>query len=143
MRTQIGRKGHAFFRRVVDDEHAVHACRCGIAHKGAGTRRCAVFLVIALHRVGVTHQHNRRAGIAGAKGPHHLQHLCHADPEGQRPVARALDDRAVRARVGEGDAELNDVGPAAHHGVHQIGRDIGKRKARRDVGNERGAPLGF
>ena len=57
-------------------------------------------------------------------------------PQAQGFVAGFLNHRAVSAGVGERHAQFNYVSPAGDHAVHQFGGDVGKRKARRDIGNE-------
>jgi hypothetical protein len=70
-----------------------------------------VHLVVAFDRVGIAHQHHRRAGVAGGSA-HHVQHLHRADAARQCALAGLLDHRAVGHRVAERHAELDDVGAA-------------------------------
>ena len=139
MGLQAGREFGAFLGWVVHHQHAVHAGRCRVAHKAAG----AMALVVAFHRVGVTHQHHRGGLVALAEGLHHVQHLGHANAQRQRAFTGLLDHRAVGHGVGERHAEFDHVGTGLDHAVHQVGGDVGKREARRDVGDQRLAALGL
>ena len=141
LRAQLGRKAHAFLGRVVHHEHAVHAGRGRVVHEGAAGAARLVQLVIAFDRVRIAHQHDRRLVVGRAKCAHHGQHLAQPYAERQRLVAGLLDYGAVGGRVGERHAELDHVGAGLHHAVHQLRRDVGKREARRDVGNQRLAVL--
>ena len=64
-----------------------------------------------------------------------------ADAQAQGCVAGFLDHGAVRAGVGKGHAQLDHVRARGDHAVHQLGGDVGKREAGRDVGNQRLALL--
>ena len=136
MGAQPGGKFHAFLGWVVNDQHAIHAGLGGIADEGAFSAARAMLDIVALDRVGITHQHYRRGLVPRPENTHHLQHLEQADTEAERLFASFLDDRAVSARVRKRHAEFDHVGAAGDHAVHEFGRDVGKRKARRDVGDQ-------
>ncbi len=102
-----------------------------------------MLLVVALHRVGVAHQHHGRAGVAFAESPHHGQHLHEADAGRQRAVAGLLDHGSIGRGVGEGHAELDDVGTCFGHALHELGRDVGEGEAGGDIGDQRLAALGL
>jgi hypothetical protein len=99
--------------------------------------------VVALHRVGVAHQHHRRGVVLLPEVGDHGQHLLHADAQRQRGFAGGLDHGAVGHRIGEGHAELDHVGPCFDHAVHELGRDVGEGEAGGDVGNQRPAAVFF
>ena len=86
-----GGKVGAFLGRVIDDEQAIHARRRCIANE----RARAAPLVIALHGVGITHQHHGRLAVLLAEGFHHLQHLRQPRAARQRLLARALNHGAI------------------------------------------------
>ena len=115
MGPQAGGKVHAFFGRVVDDEHTVHTGFGRIAHKAVD----AVFQVVVLHRIGVAHQHDGGACVGGAELTHHGQHLAHAHTVAQRGFTGFLDHRAVGHGVAEGHAQFNDVSATFDQCVHQ------------------------
>jgi hypothetical protein len=132
-----GGEGLAFLGRVVDDQHAVDAGRPRIGHEAV-----AMALVVALDRVGVAHQHHRRAASRWRNcAPR--QHLGQADAARQGAFAGLLDHRAVGHRVAEGHAELDDVGAAFDQRMHDLGRGVGKRVAGGHVGDQRLAALGL
>ncbi len=88
---QLGGKFHAFFGRVVHDQHAVHTRCRGVADEAVS----AVLLVVALHRVGVTHQHHGGRAVGLAELAHHGQHLDGANAQRQGFVTGLLDHRAI------------------------------------------------
>ena len=102
-----------------------------------------MLLVVALHRVGIAHQHHRSVLIVCAKSPNHGQHLNHADAQRQGSVAGFLDHRTIGAGVRKGHAQLNDVRPTSHHRMHQLGCDVGEGIASGDIGDQGLAPLAF
>ncbi|OMP13937.1 hypothetical protein COLO4_00590 [Corchorus olitorius] len=103
-------KGLAFFGRVVDHEHTVHArfgCRLG---KG--------FDAHPLDRIGVTHEHHGCRRVGGAESTHILQHRAQAHLLGQCALGRTLDHRTIGHRVGKRHAQFDDVGAALDQRVH-------------------------
>ena len=72
-------------QRHVHHQHAVRAVRM------RGSRERAA--VVAQHRVGVAHQHHRRARVRGAKLRDHAQRAVHADAVGQGAPVRAFAGR--------------------------------------------------
>ena len=115
MRAQGRCEIHAFFGRVVDDQHAIHTGVGGIADKPMG----AVAQVVVFHRVGVAHQHDRRVGVFGSKRAHHVQHFTHAHAVAQRGFTGFLNHGAVGHRVAEGHTEFDDVCAALHQRMHE------------------------
>ena len=95
-----------------------------------------MFLVVAFHRVGVSHEHHGRGDVALAERAHHAQYLHQADAQSQGAVAGFLDHGTIGRRVGERHAQLDDVGTGLGHAVHQFGGDVGERIAGRDIGNQ-------
>ena len=143
VRLQAGGKQGAFFRRVIDDQHAIDASGGGVADERAFGLACAVLDVVALDRIGIPHQYDGRGAVGCAEGAHHVKHLHQANAKAKRFFAGFLDHRAVSAGVRKRHAQLNHVSAAGDHGVHEFGRDIGKRKACGDVGNQGLAALAF
>ena len=67
-------------------------------------------------RVRVAHQHHRRRARASGAATSSSTRSKVA-PASQRPLARGLDRRAVRERIGEGNAELDQVGARVRVGL--------------------------
>ncbi len=139
MRAQPGSEVLAFFGGVVHDQHPVHAGLGRVAHEGV----LAVALVVALHRVGVAHEHHRGLRVALAELAHVAEHLGHAHAQGEGLFPGLLDHRAVGHGVGERNAELDHVGAGLHHAVHQRRRDVREREAGGHVGDEGLAAAGL
>ena len=73
-----------------------------------------------LDRIGVAHQHDRRAIVLAAElAPRSRARRARPTPCLQRALARALDHRAVGHRIGERHAELDHVGARLDQRVHQ------------------------
>ncbi len=66
-----------------------------------------------------------------------LEHARNAHRRGERPLRRALDHGAVGQRIGERDAQLDDVRPALGRLDDQTARRLNRGVARREIGNER------
>ena len=71
-------------------------------------------------RVEVAHEEQRHFHAAGPQLHGHLQTAGHRHPLPERQVRGPLDGGSVGQGVGEGDAQLHQVGPASHGGFHQI-----------------------
>jgi hypothetical protein len=125
-------QAHAFFGRIVDHQYTVDTGLARSANEGARTQA----LVVAFDRIGITHQHHGRAGIAAAELAHSTQHLRHTDTACQCSLRSFLNHRPVGHRVRERHAQLDDVGTALGQRDHDVGRGIGKGIARSDVGDE-------
>ncbi|MPM47169.1 hypothetical protein SDC9_93877 [bioreactor metagenome] len=136
---QLGGKVGGFLGRVVHDQHAVNAGFCRVVDE----RIRAVALVVALHRIGVAHQHHGRGLVLLAELAHIGQHLLQVHAIGDGAVTSLLDHRTVGHGIGEGHAQLDHVGTGLDHAVHERGRDGGERVACRDVRNEGRAAFGF
>ena len=65
---------------------------------------------IDVDRIVVAHQHQRRGVVALTKAAHHFKRLLQGHAGVERAQAGGLDRRAVCHRVGEGHADLDDVG---------------------------------
>src|SRR5690606_2591437 len=78
----------------------------------------------------------------GAEGAYHVQRLRQCLAALQRPLRGELDGRAVRHRIGEGHADLDEVGAGAGQRLQDRERGFGIRIAGRDEGHERRAALG-
>jgi hypothetical protein len=107
----------AFLGRIVDHQHAVGAGLGRRAGEGLDAHR--------LDRVGVAHQHDGRLVAGRTEAAHDVEHLAHAHAGGHRPLGGALDGRAVGHRIGERNAELDDVGTAGHQRLHQRQGQLG------------------
>ena len=110
-------------RRQVDDDQPVDAGGLGIGEKALAA--------IGIDRVVVAHQHDRRVGVARAKGAHHGERLDHGLPGTKRAQRRHLDRRPLGHRIGERHAELDHVGTgrrAAPRGSRARCRSPGRRR---------------
>ena len=125
-------KAFAFFGGVVNDQHTVYTGAAGVFYKGV----FAVLQVIALHRVGIAHQHHGGGAVLLAEGAHHVQHFGGANAKAQSGFTGFLNDRTIGHRVAEGHAEFDDVSPCLDHAVHECRGDVGLRKTSHHIGNE-------
>ena len=104
------RNSAGFFRRQVDQQHAIDPGRHRLGGKAVGAGD--------LDRVEVTHQHHRGVVIAFAEPAHAVEHERPPRPASQRTLGTALDGRAVGHRVGERHAQLDHVGAGLDQRVH-------------------------
>jgi hypothetical protein len=100
---QQARELDALLGRIVDDQDAVDARGLRVGDEALDA--------VALDRIRVAHEDDRRLGVVAAKVAHHRQHVGQADAARQRPLARLLDHRPVGHRIAERHAELDHVGP--------------------------------
>jgi hypothetical protein len=77
-----------------------------------------------------------------AQAPHELQDARRGHAALEGALRRQLVGGPVGQRVGKGDAELEDVGPARDHRPAGGERGVKIRIARAEVRDEGGAPLG-
>ena len=98
-------------------------------------------LAHVLDRIRVAHEHDWRLGIALPELGHHAKHGSQSDALRNRVFGRSLDHRPIGHRIGERDAQLDDVRTGLDQGVHQGNGRLGQRVARRDIRNERSATL--
>jgi hypothetical protein len=124
-----------FFRRHIDDERAIDPSRARPLGEGR--------IAHDLDRVEIAHEHDRRLVVALAERTHHLQHIGQPHALGQCPFGGALDHWTIGHGIGEGYAQLDDIGAGCDHGVHQRHRGRRAGIAGRDEGNERGATARF
>ena len=101
-RQQVGLLG-----RQVDHDQSVHTRRGGIDAEALRS--------VGQDRVEIAHQYDRGGIIVGAEIAHHRQGARDGSAGAQRAQAGGLDDRAVRHRVGERHADLDQVGARAGH----------------------------
>ena len=93
--------GSGLLRRQVRDDEAVHP-------QGGGLLGGALQAVLQ-NGVVITHQDQRNIRFP-AYFPRQFQNLLEMHPALHRPVAGRLDGGAVRQGVGEGNAQLQQVG---------------------------------
>ena len=93
-----------------------------------------------LQWIEIAHQHHGSLVVDRAELAHDVEDPAEAHSRGERPLAGALDHRAVRHRVGEGDSQLDDVRARRHHRMHHRDRDGGRRIAGGDEWNQGGPP---
>jgi hypothetical protein len=129
----------AFLRRIVHNQQPVNPGIGRCLDKGATRRSRLVALVEPLDGVCVSHQDHWSGSVLLSENAHHLQNLEQTDASGERLVAGLLDHGAVGARIGKRHPEFQDVGSGGDHSMHQLGRDIDKREARCDIGDECGS----
>ena len=101
----------ALLRRIVDDENAINT---RIERGGSELLDTHRF-----DRIGVAHQHHRRFVVVGTKVGDHAEHLPQADTLGERALGSTLDGRSVGHRIGERNAEFDDVSTGFDQRVHQ------------------------
>ena len=68
------------------------------------------------HDIGIGHEHHGDGHIP-AHLPHKVKDLIRGSACLQGAEVRALNDRALGGGVGEGDAQLNEVGTVCSHGA--------------------------
>ncbi|MNV72339.1 hypothetical protein D3C71_1654170 [compost metagenome] len=135
MRAQRRREFDDFFRRIVHDQHAIHARAFGVGGEFG--------LAHAFDGIGVAHQHHRCLGIALTEFGHQFQHAGQAHTLGNGAIGRALNHGAIGHGVRERHPQFEDVGTGLDQRVHQGHRGRGRRVASRDVGNQRRGTAGF
>ena len=89
--------------------------------------------------VRVAHEDHREAL---RERPPELEHGRHRGARRERLRARRVDHRAVRQRVGERHAELDEVGAAVGVGLADRPRRLEVGEAAHQVRHQRGAPVG-
>ena len=96
---------------------------------------------VDVDRIVIAHQHQRRRVVVLAEAAHHLQRLLQRHAGLQRAQARRLDRRAVRHRIGEGHADLDDVGARLRQRLDDVERGFGIGIAGHQEGDESRAAL--
>ena len=122
-----------FLRRQIDDDQAVDAGGLRIGEK--------LVDAIDVDRIVIAHQHQRRGVIVLAEPAHHLQRLLQGHAGLQRAQPGRLDRRTVRHRIGEGHADLDDVGAGLRQRLDDVERGRGIGIARHQESDERRAAL--
>ncbi len=97
---------------------------------------------ILVDRVEIAHQDHRRLGIRGPEAAHEVDRPGRRLAGGKGAQPRRLDRRPVGHRIGEGQAELDDVGAGARKGVQDGEGGFRVGVAGHDIGHERGAAVG-
>jgi hypothetical protein len=95
-----------------------------------------------LDGIRIPHQHDGRGRVACTERAYHVQHVAQADALREGALGRPLDDGPVGHRIGERDAELEDVGAAGDERMQDAGGGCERGIADRDVRDQRGAPAG-
>jgi hypothetical protein len=91
-----------FLRRQIDDDQAIDAGGFCVDQKPVDA--------VDIDRVVVPHQDQRCRGVVAAKRAHHGEGLLQGHARLQRAQAGRLDRRPIGHRIGEGHADLDDVG---------------------------------
>jgi hypothetical protein len=120
--------------RQIDDDETVDAASLGIGEEGRHA--------VAVDRVVIAHQHDRRRVVIPAKLAHEIERAAQGHAGLQRAQPRRLDRRPVGHRIGEWHAELDEIGARRGQAAQQRqrGRRIGI--AGDDIGDEPGAAFG-
>ncbi len=121
-------------RRHVDDNEAVDAGGDSIIEE-FGDR-------ILVDRIEVAHEDDGRGVVSLAEIADEVERLAHRLPALQRPLGRHLDGGTVGHRVGEGHAQLDDIGAGGGKGREDHLRGLVVGIARRDEGHEGRTLLG-
>ena len=90
-------------------------------------------VAVGLEDRGVRHRHERRLGQQLARPREHVEALARPHAARERALGRAPDHRALRERVREREAELDDVGAALDRGR----RELRRLRLRNEVDDER------
>ena len=124
----------AFLGGVVDDKDAIHARFLAREAKFAAPM-CSIGFAYPISTIGVRSSSPRYCFTASR---------TFAEPRSRakRTLRGALDGRAVRHRVGKGNAQLDHVRPVSDEGAEDVEGMGGRRVARRDERHERRAALG-
>ena len=118
-------------RRQVDDDQAVDARLLGIGKEAVDA--------VDVDRVEIAHEDHGRVRILGPEAADEVEGLDRVLPHLQGPQARRLDRRAVGHGIGEGQPELDDVGPGLRQALQDLERGLGIRIAGHHIGDEGGA----
>src|SRR6266852_8101547 len=122
-----------YLRRQVDDDQSIDARGLRIDEKFVDA--------VDVDRIVVAHQQQRRGVIVFAKRADHRERLFQGHAGLERAQPRRLDRRTVRHRIGEGHADLDDVGACLRQRLDDVERGRGIRIARHQEGNESRAAL--
>ena len=127
----IGRKRRQaefaiFLRRQIDNDQAIDTGGLGI---GEELRNA-----IDIDRVIIAHQHDGRILVGLPERLHQPQRLLHVLAGGQGAQARRLNGRTIGHRIGEGHADLDQIGA----GLWQAGDDLERCVVVRIAGRHKG-----
>src|SRR6185312_13218557 len=123
-----------FLQRAIDHQDPIHPC----GHRLLRKPRVAMYL----QRVQIAHQHDGGGGIATPELPDPAQYLAQAHAIGNGTLAGVLDDGAVRHRIGERHAQLDQVGTGVDQRMHECHRVLRRRIPRGDERDQAGARCG-
>ena len=131
---QAGHQLPALLRRGIDHQDAIHPGGAGLLGEGG--------IAQDLDGIEIAHEDDGGRRVPLPELSHHLQDIAQPGMVGQGALAGALDHGAVGHGIGEGHAQLDEVGTGGDHGVHQ-GHGGGQvRVPRGDEGDEGGAAAG-
>src|SRR3546814_583284 len=99
---QGGAEFGVLLRRDVDADHAIDA--------GLGAFGGEPFGAADRHRIGITHQDERRFGVALAEGGGDRENVGGGRAFGEAAQVRGLDRGTIGHRIGEGHAKLDHIG---------------------------------
>ena len=119
----------------VDHDQAIHP-------RFGGFRQEALH-AIAMDGVVVAHQHQRRLAFAAPEVAHHLQGLGQILTRLQGAQGSGLDGRAIGHGIGEGHAQLDDVGTGRRQALEDGQGGVIVRIAGGGVGDQGRAALGL
>ena len=137
MQTSVAQRGdrREFLDRAIDQQHAVDARIDRLASEAR--------YAVNLDRVHVTHQHDGCVCVARAKVAHPVEYLLQAHAARERAFAGVLDHRAVGHRIGERNAELDQIGTDGDQRVHEVDGRFRQGIAGGDKRDQTGAAFGF
>ncbi len=120
-----------FLGRQVDDDQAVDPGRSGVVAEALGA--------VSIDRVVIAHQDHRRIRVLLAEFRHHLQRAGQGGAVLQSTLGGQLDHRPVGHRIGEGQAQFDQIGAGGRQPVEDRlgGGTVGI--AGRDEGDQPGA----
>src|SRR5665213_4573815 len=119
--------------RQIDDDEPVAAGGFRILQE---TRHA-----IAIDRIVIAHQHDRRGIVLVAEAPQRRQNLRQIRARFERTQRRGLDRRAVRHRIGERHADLDQIGAGLGQLRQQLLEGGAVRIAAGEIGHQPGAAL--
>ena len=93
---------------------------------------------VGIDRVVVAHEDDGRLVVFLAEFGRHREDAFQRLPGVERAQARLLDRGAVGHRVGEGEAQFDDVDAGGGEAAHDLKARLGRRVAGHDVGDEGG-----
>ena len=120
-----------FFRRQIYQDRSVDT--------GRMSRLGKLNISHTEHRIGISHDNDRRCLVLGAKPGRQRQRVSELCFIGERAQARLLNGCPIGHRVGKGRAKLNDIGAVVAQRAHGSIARLKVRVAGHKVGNQNGA----